>query len=62
VATFCESSIALDIVTVPKKKGTLDYILGMPADRSKGPHPVSLPPTTIEVVEKAKHSLIKKLH
>jgi hypothetical protein len=37
------------------EKGTSDYIPSMLTDRSAGPHPVSLPLTTIEAVEKAKH-------
>jgi hypothetical protein len=45
-----------------QEKGTPDYIPSTPADRSVCPHLVSLPPTTIEVVEKAKHLLTNKLH
>jgi hypothetical protein len=36
-----------------REKGIPDCILSTPADRSVGPHPVSQPLTTIEVVEKA---------
>jgi hypothetical protein len=37
-----------------REKGIPDYIPSTPADRSAGPHPVSLPLSTKEVVEKAK--------
>jgi hypothetical protein len=40
-----------------QEKGTPDYIPSTPTDRSTRPHPVSLPLTTIEAVEKAKHLL-----
>jgi hypothetical protein len=38
-----------------QEKGTPNYIPITQADQSVGPHPVSLPLTTIEAVEKAKH-------
>jgi hypothetical protein len=38
-----------------REKGVANYILSTPADRSMGPHPVSLPLSTKEVVKKAKH-------
>jgi hypothetical protein len=38
-----------------REKGIPDYIPSTSADRSAGPHPVSLPLSTKEVVEKAKH-------
>jgi hypothetical protein len=41
-----------------QEKEILDYIPNTPTNRSAGPHPVSLPLTTIETVEKAKHILM----
>jgi hypothetical protein len=38
-----------------QEKGIPDYISSTSTDRSTGPHPVSLPLSTKELVEKAKH-------
>jgi hypothetical protein len=36
----------------------LDNILSTPTDQSTGPHPISLPHTIIEAMEKVKHLLL----
>jgi hypothetical protein len=43
IATFHELSTDLDGSHCSRETGIPDYIPSMPADRSVGPHPVSLP-------------------
>jgi hypothetical protein len=57
--TFYADTTELDRVISPEKEGALQHPSTL-ADRSAGPHPVSLPHTII-VVEKAKHLLTNML-
>jgi hypothetical protein len=50
IATFRESPTDLDGSHYSREKGIADYIPSTPADRSAGPHPVSLTLSTKEVI------------
>jgi hypothetical protein len=53
IAPFCKVIKRVGQSHCSREKRISDYISNMPADRSVGPHPVSLPLTTIEAMEKA---------
>jgi hypothetical protein len=61
IATFRESLIDLDGSHYSQEKGILDYIPSMPADRSVGSHPVSLPLSTKKIVDLSQASIDDKL-
>jgi hypothetical protein len=61
IATFHESPTDLDGSHYSREKGILNYTLNTPAGRSVGPHLVSLPLSTKEVVGLSQASVDDKL-